>query len=226
MSTALQAFAFDDHLVRTVREGEETLWIVRDVCEVLGLGNVTEATKNLDDDELTSVILNSGGQNREMNAVTESGLYNLIFKSRKPEAKTFRRWVTHEVLPQIRKTGSYSRAGAIQKVLEDHSAQLPQRMVERLTVALLEEQGVKIPCDVDTSTVVGFVGDVLASWDGCGCVDDEAIIRWYHEWCYDHGQVVPLPDEDLLDQLAQHPNFSRHGYWTMAKPATAPWLRR
>lgn len=103
----LQVFAFNDHLVRTVQKDGEPWWVAKDVCDVLGLGNITETLRNLDEDELTSVILKSGGQDREMRLVSEAGLYNLIFRSRKDEARAFRRWVTHDVLPQIRQTGTY-----------------------------------------------------------------------------------------------------------------------
>jgi len=83
-------------------------FVAKDVCDCLKLGNATEALRNLDVDErLPSVVMRSG-QKREVNLVNESGLYNLIFQSRKPEAKAFRKWVTSEVLPSIRKTGGYT----------------------------------------------------------------------------------------------------------------------
>ncbi|MGQ0738374.1 MAG: BRO-N domain-containing protein [Bacteroidota bacterium] len=89
----------------------EPWFLAIDVCEILGLSNPTESLKALDKDEkLTSEILRSG-QLRKMNFINESGLYNLIFRSNKPEAKKFRKWVTNEVLPAIRKTGSYGKAG-------------------------------------------------------------------------------------------------------------------
>jgi len=85
----------------------EPWFVAKDVCDCLRLGNVTESLRGMDDDEkMTSVVLRSG-QNREVNLVNESGLYNLIFQSRKPEAKAFRKWVTSEVLPSIRQTGRY-----------------------------------------------------------------------------------------------------------------------
>lgn len=87
-------------------EGE--IWFVAsDVCTLLGLTNVTEALRPLDDDEkLTSDILRAG-QTRKVNLVNESGLYALIFRSKKPSALKFRKWVTKEVIPSIRKTGSF-----------------------------------------------------------------------------------------------------------------------
>ena len=82
-------------------------WVAKEVCDVLGLTNVTVALESLDTDDKTELkeSLSSGG--RRPLIINEPGLYSLIFKSRKPEAKTFKRWVTHEVLPSIRKTGGY-----------------------------------------------------------------------------------------------------------------------
>lgn len=88
-------------------EDDEPLFIAKDICQALGLENTSAATVTLQSDELLLKIVTSGGQRREMQAVTESGLYALIFKSRKPEAQKFRRWVTGEVLPAIRRHGRY-----------------------------------------------------------------------------------------------------------------------
>lgn len=103
-----KSFVFNSVKIRTAIIDGEPWFIAKDVCEVLELGNITEALRGLDADELTSEILKSGGQGREMRLINESGLYALVFKSRKPEAKTFRKWVTNEVLPSIRKTGGYT----------------------------------------------------------------------------------------------------------------------
>lgn len=103
-----KSFVFNSVKIRTAIIDGEPWFVAKDVCEVLELGNITEALRGLDADELTSEILKSGGQGREMRLINESGLYALVFKSRKPEAKTFRKWVTNEVLPSIRKTGGYT----------------------------------------------------------------------------------------------------------------------
>lgn len=85
-------------------------FVAKDLCEILELDDVRRAVEPLDDDEkLTGEILQSG-QMRSMWLVNESGMYTLIFRSRKPEAKSFRKWVTSEVLPSIRKTGRYDAA--------------------------------------------------------------------------------------------------------------------
>jgi anti-repressor protein len=81
--------------------------VAKDVCDALGLENGRRAVQRLDADEKAAVTQSDGRQRRRMNVVTEPGLYKLIFRSDKPEAKAFFRWVAHEVLPQIRCTGSY-----------------------------------------------------------------------------------------------------------------------
>ena len=89
------------------------IWFVAtDVCKLLGLSNTSETLRSLDEDEkLTSVILRSG-QKRKTNLINESGLYALIFRSRKDFAQIFRKWVTKEVIPSIRKKGFYTKAQA------------------------------------------------------------------------------------------------------------------
>ena len=78
------------------------------VCRVLDLSSPHKVAERLDPDELTGIKVRSGGQTREMTFINESGLYNVILRSDKPEAKPFRKWVTGTVLPTIRKTGAYS----------------------------------------------------------------------------------------------------------------------
>lgn len=84
-------------------------WFVgKDVCDVLGLSNHKMSIKSLDEDEVSSVyLIDAMGRKQETKVISESGLYSLIFQSRKPEAKPFRKWVTSEVLPSIRKRGYY-----------------------------------------------------------------------------------------------------------------------
>ena len=106
-------FNFDALQVRAVLRDGEPWFVAADVCAALGVANVTDALSRLDDDETTLVSIeggsgNGGRQVREVNAVNESGLYSLILGSRKPEAKQFRRWVTSDVLPSIRRTGGYT----------------------------------------------------------------------------------------------------------------------
>ena len=101
----IQLFSYGLNPVRIIKINNEVWFIAKDVCDVLELTNPTEALKALDDDEKNTLRISEGNQSRgnpNMNIISEAGLYKLIFRSNKPEAKEFTRWVTHEVLPQIR----------------------------------------------------------------------------------------------------------------------------
>ena len=120
-ATGLQVFYNSETGVnlRTQVVNNESWFVAQDICNILGLNNITKAMAALDFDEKHGVtISNAVGNNQEVRAVNESGLYHLIFISRKPEAKAFRKWVTNVVLPSIRRTGSYSSNG-IQTPLEE-----------------------------------------------------------------------------------------------------------
>ncbi|UDQ97972.1 Bro-N domain-containing protein [Lentisphaerota bacterium WC36G] len=95
---------FNNQNVRTVFKDNQIWFVAKDVCDILKLSNPTKALRSLDDDERSNFKL---GRQGLTNVVNESGLYHLIFKSRKPVAKEFRKWVTSEVLPSIRKYGFY-----------------------------------------------------------------------------------------------------------------------
>lgn len=110
MSNEIQRFEFKGAALRTLTDENGEPWFVaKDVCDVLELSNVSQTlARRLDDDEKSSITLNDGTPGNPNRAiVSESGLYVLVLASRKPEAHDFKRWVTHEVLPQIRRTGGY-----------------------------------------------------------------------------------------------------------------------
>lgn len=94
--------------LRTIERNGEIWFVAKDVCDALEINNSRQALTRLEKDEKNTVILNDGSQNRKMATVNEYGLYTLVLSSRKPEAKDFKRWITHDVIPSIRKTGSYS----------------------------------------------------------------------------------------------------------------------
>ena len=98
---------YKEHPVRIVDRDGEPWFVAKDVCGALGIAKVDSAIRSLDEDEKDAHSMSTLGGNQEMTVVSEAGLYSLIMRSRKPEAKTFKRWVTHEVLPSIRKTGAY-----------------------------------------------------------------------------------------------------------------------
>lgn len=104
----IQVFEYQNNRVRTVDMDGEAWFVLKDVCAVLGISNNRMAADRLDDDEKGVSLIDTLGGKQEMVIVNESGLYHVILRSDKPEAAPFRRWVTNDVLPAIRKTGSYN----------------------------------------------------------------------------------------------------------------------
>lgn len=98
--------------VRVVMHNGEPWFVAKDVCDCLELTNTAQTISYLDDDEKGVTTNYTPGGKQEMSMISEAGLYSLILRSRKPEAKAFKRWVTHDILPSIRKTGSYSAPSA------------------------------------------------------------------------------------------------------------------
>ena len=122
MDNSLQVFSYNNNEVRTVEKDGEIWFVAKDVCDVLGLTNPTVALEALDDDERAKFFLGRSpvhGGGGEANIISESGLYSLVLRSNKPEAKNFSRWVRHDVLPAIRKTGNYSKGNILSPSLHD-----------------------------------------------------------------------------------------------------------
>lgn len=103
----IQVFTYQHREVRTVELNGEPWFVLKDVCEVLGISKYRDVADRLDSDERAPVRVDTLGGAQEMTAVNESGLYNVILRSDKPEAKPFRKWVTGTVLPSIRRHGGY-----------------------------------------------------------------------------------------------------------------------
>lgn len=108
--TELVPFAYEGRQVRTVLVHGAPWWIAADVCAVLEIRNSRDALTGLDDDEKGVATTDTPGGDQRVSIINEPGLYSLILRSRKPEAKTFKRWITHEVIPSIRRTGRYEVA--------------------------------------------------------------------------------------------------------------------
>lgn len=132
----LMHFAFHHQNVRVVSLGGEPWFVASDICDVLEITNPSQSLKRLDEDEYTLISIEGASNGLPVNAVNESGLYALVLGSRKPEAKAFKRWITHEVIPAIRKTGSYA-------LKPQPAYRLPQNYLEALE-ALVDAEKVKI----------------------------------------------------------------------------------
>jgi anti-repressor protein len=119
MNEVQKVFDYKGLQVRTVVKDGEPWFVAKDVCEILDISKHRDAVARLDDDERGSAVVDTPGGPQEMAAVNEYGLYSLVMQSRKPEAKTFKRWITHEVIPSIRKHGAYMTPETIEKTLAD-----------------------------------------------------------------------------------------------------------
>ena len=106
--SAITTFSFENLSVRTLGDTINPLFVAVDLANILGYQSAKDATRFLDEDERTQVAVETAGGTQKLTAVTESGLYAMVLKSRRPEAKRFRKWVTSEVLPTIRRTSSYT----------------------------------------------------------------------------------------------------------------------
>jgi len=145
----LQIFSYQGTNVRTVQRNGEIWWVLKDVCKVLALRNPTVVAGRLDDDEVTKFDL--GGLSGESNIVNESGLYSVILRSDKAEARKFKRWVTHEVLPSIRKHGAYMTPSKIEEFIADPDllmglciALKNERIAHDETAAQLEDKTIQL----------------------------------------------------------------------------------
>ena len=131
----LQVFSYEGKEVRTIQRNGETWWVLKDVCGVLELSNARMIADRLDEDDVSlAYVTDSMGRRQQTNIVNESGLYNVILRSDKPEAKKFKRWVTHEVLPQISRHGAYITTSKLEEIMND-----PDSWIKLLT-ALKEER--------------------------------------------------------------------------------------
>lgn len=130
----VQIFNYNGNEVRTVQVNDETWWVLKDVCDILSIKNSRDIFDRLDDDEKGVDSIDTLGGKQNMQIINESGLYNVILRSDKPEAKPFRKWVTSEVLPSIRKHGAYMTAETLEQAILN-----PDTMI-RLCTALKDEQ--------------------------------------------------------------------------------------
>lgn len=132
MNHLQKVFDFQGNKLRTLVINNQPWFVAKDVCEILEITNPTMALQRLDSDERAKFNL---GRQGETNIVNEPGLYTLILGSRKPEAKQFKRWVTHEVIPSIRKHGAYMTPEKIEEVLMN-----PDTIIQLATTLKEERQ--------------------------------------------------------------------------------------
>jgi anti-repressor protein len=142
MTELQKVFSYSGNEVRTVLKNDEVWFVAKDVCDVLNLSNHKVAVSRLDEDEVSKVYLTDTlGRNQQTNVINEYGLYSLVLTSNKTEAKQFKRWITHEVLPTIRKHGAYMTDDVLKKTLND-----PDYMIGLIS-ALKEEKNKRLEAE-------------------------------------------------------------------------------
>lgn len=173
--------------VRIVMKGQEPWFVAKDVCECLAISKHRDAISRLDADERGSLKVDTLGGKQEMATVNEYGLYSLVLSSRKPEAKEFKRWITHDVIPQIRKTGQY--VADIPRTLPDALRAYANEVEEHNKAkALIEEQKPKVlfADSVAASHTSILVGDLakLLHQNGVKDMGQKRLFNWLRENSY------------------------------------------
>lgn len=135
MKSELQVFSYQNKNVRTLIIDDAIWWVLKDVCDVINIKNPADTYNRLDDDEKGVGLVDTLGGKQRMNIVNESGLYSVILRSDKEEAKPFRRWVTADVLPTIRKHGAYLTPEKIEQALLD-----PDTIIQLATALKTERE--------------------------------------------------------------------------------------
>lgn len=166
MSNNIIPFNYRENQVRTIVKDGEPWFVAKDVCDILEVSNSRDAISRLDSDEKNTVVIADGTPgNPNMTIISESGLYALIFTSRKPEAENFKRWVRKEVIPAIRKHGAYMTPETIEKVLSD-----PDTII-RLATELKQERQKRLELEPKAKSY-----DILMDAAGCLTMNEAAKI--------------------------------------------------
>lgn len=208
MNTEIQTFNFNAVPLRTLTDENGDPWFVaKDVCNILEISNPSDALQSLYDDEKTnlgnSYVWSEPG--RRPLIISEPGLYRLVMRSRKPEAKDFQRWVTHEVLPSIRKHGVYATEATIDQILANPDFGI------RLLTSLKEERAKRI----EAENQVKELEPKAKALDDFTNVPDALLVRDAAKLLSNAG--TPIGEKALREWLSQHDWMYRHaGTWWAA----------
>lgn len=202
MNNEIQKFDFKGASLRTLTDKAGEPWFVaKDVCDILGHSNVSMALDRLDDDERSKFNL---GRQGEINIVNEAGLYVLVLGSRKPEAHEFKRWVTHEVLPQIRRTGGYIPTTDVDDdmTILAKAVMIGQRTMEAQKQRIAEQQ-----------TRIAELQPKASAWDNFVDIDDALSVRDSAKLLSNLGRTVG--QTELFEWLDRHDwIFRENKHWS------------
>lgn len=200
MSSDVTTFTYGLHDVRVITgEDGEPRFVLTDLCKVLGLSTPARVAERLEDDEKGMSLAHTPGGEQRLTTVTEAGMYAVILRSDKPEAKNFRRWVTHDVLPAIRRHGMYATDAVVAAALAD-----PDTMIRALTAlkeeraarAAIAEQHAALEAQVEADAPHTRLGRAVGDLDGLVLVKAVADVLTQ--------EGVPCNQMDLFEWLREH----------------------
>ncbi len=209
----LTVFTFQGNNVRTIVKNGSPWWVLKDVCDVLDIGNSRDVMARLDSDEKGVDIIDTLGGRQEVSTINESGLYNVILVSRKPEAKKFKRWVTHEVLPSIRKHGLYAADELLAnpdlwiRALQELKAERTKNVALAATISVQEQQIAEMKPKASYYDVVLNCKDAVAITTIAKDYGKSG--RWLNEYLHELGVQFRQGKIWLLYQ-----KHAQHGYTT------------
>ena len=209
----LTIFTYENTSVRTLTDNQGEPWFVaKDVCGILELAHTHSSLRLLDEDEKGVHTMHTPSGDQEMTIISEPGLYSLILRSRKPEAKAFKRWVTHEVLPSIRKHGMYATPATIEDMIADPDMAiklLTTLKEERAKRAQLEAQAkadapkVQFANAVESADTDILIGDLAKILRGNGInTGQKRLFEWMRENGYlikQRGSSWNMPTQTAMD---------------------------
>nr|UVX46404.1 MAG: antirepressor protein KilAC domain [Bacteriophage sp.] len=200
MNAEIQTFNFNTAELRTLTDENGDPWFVaKDVCDILEISNNRDAISQLDSDEKNTVVISDGiPGNPNKTIISEPGLYKLIMRSRKPEAREFQRWVAHEVLPTIRKHGIYATETTIDQILADPDFGI------RLLTDLKNERAKRI----EAENQVKELEPKAKALDDFTNVPDALLVREAAKLLSNAG--TPIGEKELREWLSQHGWTYRH----------------
>jgi anti-repressor protein len=215
MNTEIQPFEFENNQVRALADGDEVMFVASDIAKILGYRDAANLTRTLDDDEKgTHEVSTPRGGMQTMTVLAESGLYRAILNReiayvKEPESqafvKRFQRWVTHEVLPSIRKHGIYATETTIDQILTDPDFGI------RLLTNLKEERAKRI----EAENQVKELEPKAKALDDFTDVPDTLLVRDAAKLLSNAG--TPIGEKELREWLSQHDWIYRHaGTWWAA----------
>lgn len=213
METDITPFAYGDQQVRVVTRDGEPWFVAADIAKTLGYRIAPDMVRSLDEDEKGTQIVRTPGGHQQMTIISEAGLYSAIMRSRVEGAKAFKRWVTHDVLPSIRKRGGYLTPAAAEKALTDPD------FIIRLATSLKEERARRQAAEaqIEADAPHTRFGRVISSTDGDLLVKQVAdlitqggypisqvtLFKWLrsHGWlCANQGRLWNSPTKWALDK--------------------------